>query len=162
MGWTKLSCATRRVISESNSNVTATIVCPLSQNDIHYDHTSLGLLLKIFITLIAAKSIVRRNNVFTTWVRSINIFNIVNFPLAPYNSVDVKFGVVAAVTVKIAVFLGVALCSLLEMYRRFRGSFCLHYLGRRTVLILTGDISKLVNKITEHYISLLLLPPYFL
>jgi hypothetical protein len=40
-----------------------------------------------------------------------------------------RFEVFTAATLKMAVFWVVAVCSLVEVYRRFRGARCLHYQG---------------------------------
>jgi hypothetical protein len=39
----------------------------------------------------------------------------------------VKFQVLKAMSMKMAVFWVVAPCSLVEVYRRFKGAFCLHH-----------------------------------
>jgi hypothetical protein len=40
-----------------------------------------------------------------------------------------KFQVFTAASMKMRVFLYVALCSLVEIHRRFRGAYCLHHQG---------------------------------
>jgi hypothetical protein len=42
---------------------------------------------------------------------------------------EVGFEVLTAVSTKMAVFWVVALCSLAEVYQRFRGPYCLHHQG---------------------------------
>jgi hypothetical protein len=41
----------------------------------------------------------------------------------------VRNQVLTAASMKITIFWDVAPCSLVEVYRRFRGAFCLHYQG---------------------------------
>jgi hypothetical protein len=43
----------------------------------------------------------------------------------------VRFQVLTAVGMKLAIFWVVAPCSLVEVYRRLRGAYCLHYQGDR-------------------------------
>jgi hypothetical protein len=43
----------------------------------------------------------------------------------------VRFQVLTAASMKMAVFWVVAPCSLVEVYRRFRGACCLHHQGDR-------------------------------
>jgi hypothetical protein len=40
-----------------------------------------------------------------------------------------RFQFLTAVSLKMAVFWDVAPCSLVEVYRRFRGAYCLHHQG---------------------------------
>jgi hypothetical protein len=46
-----------------------------------------------------------------------------------YSSYLVRFEVLTAVSMKMAVFWAVAPCSLVEVYRRFTGASCLHHQG---------------------------------
>jgi hypothetical protein len=46
----------------------------------------------------------------------------------------VRFQVLIAASVKMAVFWVVAPCSLVEVYRRFRGACCPHYQGDRATI----------------------------
>jgi hypothetical protein len=39
----------------------------------------------------------------------------------------VRFHVLTAISMKMAVFLDVAQCRIIEVYRRFRGTFCLYF-----------------------------------
>jgi hypothetical protein len=43
--------------------------------------------------------------------------------------IHVEFEVLTAASMKMAVFWVVAPCSLVEVYQRFRGTYCLHHLG---------------------------------
>jgi len=43
----------------------------------------------------------------------------------------VRFEVLIAVTVKVSIFWDVTPCNLACMYKNFRGTCCLHLLGRR-------------------------------
>jgi hypothetical protein len=40
-----------------------------------------------------------------------------------------RFHVLTAASMNMTVFRDVAPCSLVEVYRRFRGAYCLHYQG---------------------------------
>jgi hypothetical protein len=44
-------------------------------------------------------------------------------------SLRARFEILTAASMKMAVFWVVALCSLVEVYRRFRGTCCLHHQG---------------------------------
>jgi hypothetical protein len=46
--------------------------------------------------------------------------------------IQVGFEVLTAVSTKMAVFCVVATCSLVEVYQRFGGPFCLHHQGDDT------------------------------
>jgi hypothetical protein len=45
------------------------------------------------------------------------------------NMLKVRSQVLTAASIKMAVFWGVAPCSVVEVYRRYRGIFCLHHHG---------------------------------
>jgi hypothetical protein len=45
------------------------------------------------------------------------------------SSVCVRFQVLTAASMKMTVFWDVAPCSLVDVYRRFRGTYCLHHQG---------------------------------
>jgi hypothetical protein len=53
------------------------------------------------------------------------------FIIVDWNIFWVRFQVLMAANMKMAVFWTVALCSLVEVYRRFRGSCCLHHQTHR-------------------------------
>jgi hypothetical protein len=51
---------------------------------------------------------------------------------------------------KMTVFWVVAPCSLVEVYRRFRGAFCLHYQGDRLDDDVTPSLHKpITNEVTK-------------
>jgi hypothetical protein len=52
------------------------------------------------------------------------------------------FQVLALARKKMAVFWVVALCSLVYVYRRFKGSFCLHYQGLITLMMKAASTSE--------------------
>jgi hypothetical protein len=54
-----------------------------------------------------------------------------NFICVEVTSRDVGFQVLMAVIIKLTVFRGVTLCSLVYHCQHFRGSHCLHLQGRR-------------------------------
>jgi hypothetical protein len=47
------------------------------------------------------------------------------------NLIRVRFQVLTAASMKMTVFWDIAPCSLVEVYRRFRGACCLHHQGDR-------------------------------
>jgi hypothetical protein len=78
---------------------------------------------------------VMRRNWLGTKFLSIKVFHQVTTYL-------VRFQVLTAASMKMTVFWHVA-CSLVEVYRRFRGAFCLHYQGDESSLFI--DVHK-INK----------------
>jgi hypothetical protein len=63
-----------------------------------------------------------------TWKDNIKI-NITELGFKRLNGIEVRFEVLTASSMKMTVFWVVAPCSLLEVYRRFRGTCCLHHQG---------------------------------
>jgi hypothetical protein len=53
-----------------------------------------------------------------------------------------RFHVLTAVSMKMAVFWVVAPCSLVEVYRRFRGSCCLHHQGDEIIALMMEAASN--------------------
>jgi hypothetical protein len=47
----------------------------------------------------------------------------------------VAFQVLTAASMKMIAFTEIALCSLVEVDRRFRGAYCLHHQGDETVML---------------------------
>jgi hypothetical protein len=67
-----------------------------------------------------------------------NVFNVSSIlPLSMKTLYSSTFRVLTAASVKTAVLWHVAPCSLLEVYRRFRGACCLHHQGGDTSFVLT-------------------------
>jgi hypothetical protein len=68
----------------------------------------------------------------------------------------VGFQVLTAASMKSIAFREVALCSLVEVDRRFRGAYCLHHQGGETVMmeaVRTSETSVFLNEITQRYVS---------
>jgi hypothetical protein len=52
----------------------------------------------------------------------------------------VRFQVLTAASMKLTVFWDVALCSLVEVYRRFRGAYSLHHQGVALIMVMMANI----------------------
>jgi hypothetical protein len=62
-----------------------------------------------------------------------------------YKILIVMFQVITAASMMIAVFWVVAPCSLVEVYRRFRGILCLHHQGDKSLMSLIALMMEAVS-----------------
>jgi hypothetical protein len=74
----------------------------------------------------------------------------------------VKFHVLTAASMKIAVFWDVAPCSLVQVYRRFRGVYYLHHQGDKTSLfthrLMVEAVSTSETSVNFYYTTLRNIP----